>query len=226
MMRKSVAVSAKGLKPCCCATHSFLGRKFRIVRPFRAANDGTRAVCDPAHRIEPENVRPNRSDPAVCGRVTSHKKRKRLTACSVQRCFRRAGRNQQEAVTMSKLVACSFVALLMIGNASLASAQNFPQGMPQNLEQLQSGQFGQQNGQNWQYNQNGQNNQYGQQGQNNQYGQQGQQGQSGQQASAGSKRQKQPKMTEEQRMIQQYVPQQYQQYLQGGMSGAGGGMMQ
>jgi len=108
---------------------------------------------------------------------------------------------------MSKLIACSLGALLLAGGASAALAQSIPQGMPQNLQQLQSGQW-QQNGQN------GQNGQFNQQGQNGQNGQMGQNGQNGQnqQASNGSKhtRQQQPKLTKEQKLIQQYVPQQYQ----------------
>ncbi len=124
---------------------------------------------------------------------------------------------------MSKLIACSLGALLLAGNVSAALAQSIPQGMPQNLQQLQSGQWGQQNGQNAQFNQNGQNGQFNQQGQNGQNGQ-------NQQASNGSKRQRQQqqKLTKEQKLIQQYVPQQYQGYLPAGVTGAagGGGMSQ
>jgi hypothetical protein len=129
---------------------------------------------------------------------------------------------------MSKLIACSLGALLLAVGVPAAFAQSLPQGMPQNLQQLQSGQWWQQNGQNGQFNQNGQNGQFNQQGENGQNGQMGQNGQNGQQqASNGSKRQRQRQqnLTEEQKMIQQYVPKQYQGYLPADVTGAGGGGM-
>ncbi len=122
---------------------------------------------------------------------------------------------------MTKLIACSLGALLLAAVISTASAQSIPQGMPQNLQQLQSGQLGQQNSQSSQNGQFNQQSQNGQQGQNGQMGQNGQNGQNNQQASNGSKKQKQPKLTKEQKMIQQYVPQQYQGYLPAGVTGRG-----
>src|SRR5437763_1817087 len=123
MGRQSAAASAIGLKPCCCATHSLLGRKFKSSRSGeRLTTNFARSVMQCTFAIVPA-CDELAQIPAAQWPRDRRRGRKRLTAISVQRCSAGDVGNDKR-LTMTKLIACSLGALLLAGNLTTASAQS------------------------------------------------------------------------------------------------------